>query len=223
MQRRRWVVFVQALAALPSCVRLCNYNAAVERKKGSSGICGEGRSDVREQILGRRGAPTLRGGPHWARKGWSGAVKGGAGRKRGWYHQMEPMSTRRSQRSCIIHRRARRARRGLFWKVIHPNHLCALGGLGGDYFARPGPRHACRGRGAITSDGRILPLGAARLVDGSTPISLTSVLLRVLCGKGEDSPEARNRTLASALTPANPGRTKKEPHRHSADGTLPLF
>ncbi len=34
---------------------------------GSSGISGEGRSDVREQILGRRGAPALRGGPHWAR------------------------------------------------------------------------------------------------------------------------------------------------------------
>ena len=38
--------------------------------------------------------------------------------------------------TCIIHQRARRARRGLFWKVIHPNRLCALGGLGGDYFAR---------------------------------------------------------------------------------------
>ncbi len=25
----------------------------------------------------------------------------------------------------------------LFWVVIHPNHLCALGGLGGEYFPRP--------------------------------------------------------------------------------------
>ncbi len=34
-----------------------------------------------------------------------------------------PQSPRRTQR--------------LFWVVIHPNHLCALGGLGGEYFPRP--------------------------------------------------------------------------------------
>ena len=37
-----------------------------------------------------------------------------------------PQSPRRTQR--------------LFWVVIHPNHLCALGGLGGEYFPRPAPR-----------------------------------------------------------------------------------
>ena len=26
----------------------------------------------------------------------------------------------------------------LFWRVIHPNLLCALGGLCGDYFPQPG-------------------------------------------------------------------------------------
>jgi hypothetical protein len=34
-----------------------------------------------------------------------------------------PQSPRRTQR--------------LFWVVIHPKHLCALGGLGGEYFSRP--------------------------------------------------------------------------------------